>query len=507
VRYFATLIATVLSLALPAVASAAAENGDAGDLPGTAQDLWTEPVEVISGSIASDADEDVYRVCLEGGGTFSATTVGGTELDSQLFLLDSHGLGVYGDDDSQSTRQSTLPDHDPLTPTAPGIYLLAVSPYNRDPQSAGGPIFGAGGRLVGAVGAGAADPISGWAGRHGVPGDYEIFLTGTAGCTPPDTTPPTVDLRTPEDGAEVPRGASLVADFDCADEGGSGLASCEGSVADGDPVDTSVLGDRAVTVTARDNAGNETVVTHTVHVVDVTPPTIDLLAPLDGAVYLLDEEVAADYECADEPGGSGLASCTGDVADGEPVDTASVGAKTFTVDAADAAGGTASATSHYRVVYDFRGFRWPVKDRPALNLVRAGRVVLVRFSLNGFHGRSVLADGYPQVAEVDCDSGEEPAGGEPARVLGRHKVRYMRSGRSYGLLWKTSRAWAGSCRQFLLGLADGSVQRADFRFKAEHHPLGFPAHAASRSSRGRVRARGRAHHSQFAVRGRRDRSG
>ena len=49
-----------------------------------------------------------------------------------------------------------------------------------------------------------------------------------------------------------------------------------------------------MTVTARDNAGNETVVTHTARVVDRTPPAIFLLATLE-AVYLLGEAVTADY--------------------------------------------------------------------------------------------------------------------------------------------------------------------------------------------------------------------
>ena len=145
---------------------------------------------------------------------------------------------------------------------------------------------------------------------------------------------------------------------------------------------------------------------------------MDLRAPLDGAVYLFGQEVLADYDCADEALGSGLASCAGDVADGAPLDTSSVGAKTFAVEASDAAGNVGSAASAYRVVYDFRGFLWPVRDRPAVNRARAGRIALVRFSLNGFHGRRVLAAGYPRVAEMECGSGAEPADGEPARLLG-----------------------------------------------------------------------------------------
>jgi hypothetical protein len=451
-----------LFLALPAGASAAVEGPDAGEVPSTARNLAGEAVGAIDGSLESSTDQDLYRICLEGGGNFSATTVGGSEVDTQLFLFDATGHGVYANDDSQASRQSTLPAGDPLTPAAPGVYLLAVSPYDRDPQSALGAIFAAGGGVVGPTGPGGGWALSGWAGRAGVAGGYRIALAGTAACAQPDETPPVVDLRTPEDGAAVPRGAAVEVDFSCSDEGGSGLVTCEGSVADGDPLDTSTLGDRAVTVTAVDGAGNRTVVTHTAHVVDAAAPTISLRTPADGAGYLLGADVTADYDCIDEEGGSGLASCEGDVPDGAPIDTASVGAKTFTVHATDAAGGSATVTASYRVLYDFRGFRWPTRERPAVNRARAGWVVPVRFSLGGRPGRDVLADGYPQVAEVECGSGEEPESGEPAALLGG--VRHRRFGRSSVLLWRTRRSWAGSCRQFLLGLADGTVRRADYRF-------------------------------------------
>lgn len=443
------ILMTGLVLAVPAMA--ATETGDAGDLPATAQDLSGTPVDAIDGSIGAGDDQDLYRVCVEGGGTFSATTVGGTQLDTQLYLFDASGLGVYGNDDSQATRQSTLPAFDALTPTAPGVYLLAVTPYDRDPESGSGAIFSGGGVLA-PSGPGGGEPLAGWGGREGLPGDYRITLTGTAGCAPPDETPPVVDLE-PADGAEFALGAAVTVAYECTDEGGSGLAACEGSVPNGAALDTTTPGPRAITVTATDNAGNETVVTHTVQVVDETPPAIDLRAPLDGAVYLLGESVLADYGCSDDA----LATCAGDVPDGDPLDTSSVGEHTFTVGASDESGNAASASASYRVIYDF-GFLWPVKDRPEVNRVRAGRVTLVRFSLGDFHGRHVLASGYPQVAEVECGSGAEPATGRRARV------RRTRWGHGYVLLWKTSRSWAGSCRQLLLGLADGTVHRADYRF-------------------------------------------
>jgi len=428
----------------------ATEAGDAGDLPATAQDLSGAPVDAIDGSIGAADDQDLYRVCLEGGGSFSATTVGGTQLDTQLFLFDAAGMGVYGNDDSQATRQSTLPAFNALTPGEPGVYLLAVTPYNRDPQSNSGAIFGSGG-LLAPTGPGAADPLSAWDGLEGRTGPYGITLTGTAACAPPDETAPVVQLE-PADGAEYPVGAAVTVSWSCSDEGGSGLASCEGSVPNGSALDTSGPGQHAITVTARDNAGNETVVTHTVRVADGSPPSIDLRSPLDGTVYLLGEQVLADYGCSDD-----AVSCAGDVPDGEPLDTSSVGAHTFSVEASDTSGNSASASAGYRVIYDF-GFLWPVKNRPEVNRVRAGRVALVRFSLDGFHGRHVIAAGYPRVAEIECGSSEEPASGERARV------RRVRSRHGYAFAWKTRRSWAGTCRQLLLGLDDGTVRRADYLF-------------------------------------------
>jgi hypothetical protein len=476
VRHLKTFILPVLaSLALftlaPA-ASAADEVGDAGDLPATAQDLTGAPVAQISGSILEGGDVDMYRLCLDGGGSFSASAVGGTEVDTQLFLFDASGRGVYANDDErENVVQSLLPAGHPLTPSAQGEYLLAVGVYNLDPQSAAGAIFPVDTGVVGPTGPGGADPVTGWGGRPDAPGDYTLTITG-AECGPgDDTTPPEVDLRSPVNGAVVRPGDPVEVDFSCSDAGGSGLASCEGTVPDGGMLDTSVPGPAGVTVTARDNAGNETVVTHTVSVVplDLAPPAISILSPLDGAVYLLDEEVSADYSCSDGDG-TGVASCSGPVAPGARVDTSAVGPREFTVTAADNAGNTASATARYRVVYDFEAFLWPVRNRPKVNTWLAGMPVPIRFELGGNQGLDVIEDGWPQVAVVGCGFTEEPETGEPARhPRWFRELVYRRRKQRYVFLWKTDRRWAGTCRQFMLKLKDGTVRRADFRFVRHWH--------------------------------------
>jgi hypothetical protein len=82
---------------------------------------------------------------------------------------------------------------------------------------------------------------------------------------------------------------------------------------------------------------------------DNTPPTIALTTPADRAIYRLGRTVNANYTCADETGGSGLRSCAGDVPSGSPIDTSTVGAKTFTVAAEDNAGNKNSVTHTYIV--------------------------------------------------------------------------------------------------------------------------------------------------------------
>src|SRR5215211_3350792 len=353
---FASIVA--IALACAPGAFAASEAGNAGDLRATSQDLGDAAVTTIWGSFSDAADADMYRFCLSDGVSFSATTVGATTLDTQLFLFNSQGYGVYANDDASGSRGSLLPAHHRFSPSVGGEYFLAISSYNRDPQSSQGEVFQDDfSRLfypdgvLDANGFGAAEPVSGWAGRApGGPGMYRITLTGTATCVPPDTTDPTIDLRSPVDGAQVRQGASLIVDFSCSDEGSSGVASCVGTTADGEALDTSELGDVSVTVTARDGAGNETSVTNTVTVVDQTKPIITLNTPADGAVYARGQHVAADYSCADEAGGSGLATCTGTVAAGSPIDTSSVGEKTFKVDAADQAGNASTKSVTYTVV-------------------------------------------------------------------------------------------------------------------------------------------------------------
>ena len=85
------------------------------------------------------------------------------------------------------------------------------------------------------------------------------------------------------------------------------------------------------------------------NMIDKKAPTITITTPASGAIYLLNQSVLAAYACAD--GGSGVASCVGNVANGAGIDTASVGNKTFTVTGTDNVGNVRVQTVPYIVTY------------------------------------------------------------------------------------------------------------------------------------------------------------
>jgi hypothetical protein len=185
-----TAVAFVCALASPASAQEiVAENGDAGSLPDTAQVIPGE-VDEITGSLATLDQEDVYRLCLAGGQTFSATTVGSDIADTELFLFDSTGHGVFGNDDNATSLQSTMPAGLSLTPTQGGIYYLAVSSFVDLPLSTGGPIFDDfvvidDVKYQVPASPGGDQPLSDWNFMGTYTGTYHVELTGTAsGCAP-----------------------------------------------------------------------------------------------------------------------------------------------------------------------------------------------------------------------------------------------------------------------------------------------------------------------------------
>ena len=181
----------------PSHAASFTEIADAGNLPATAQvtagiGLLTE----IDGKLSpADGDgQDMYRIHIDGGGTFSATTVGGVGFDTELFLFDANGIGVYANDDASGDfAPSTLRANTSLTPISPGDYYLAITQCCSAPVSNDGQIFTIMGpshrALSGPTGAGGALPVTGYAGGFvQTPGGgaYQIFLTGAHASVVPE---------------------------------------------------------------------------------------------------------------------------------------------------------------------------------------------------------------------------------------------------------------------------------------------------------------------------------
>jgi virginiamycin B lyase len=98
----------------------------------------------------------------------------------------------------------------------------------------------------------ASDPAgSVWVAESGADRLSSVTMTGD-----PDDVPPTIELRSPAAGSWTAPGFPLHADFECADDGGSGLQGCVGTVENGVAVPTDALGARLFEVDAVDGAGN-----------------------------------------------------------------------------------------------------------------------------------------------------------------------------------------------------------------------------------------------------------
>jgi len=70
-----------------------------------------------------------------------------------------------------------------------------------------------------------------------------------------DATPPAITIASPASGGSYQQGAAINANYSCTD-GGSGVKTCNGTVADGAPIDLSSAGTGNFSVEASDQAGN-----------------------------------------------------------------------------------------------------------------------------------------------------------------------------------------------------------------------------------------------------------
>ena len=136
---------------------------------------------------------------------------------------------------------------------------------------------------------------------------------------------------------------------------------------------------------------------------DMTPPVIDITTPHGGDIYLLDQIVTAEWS-ADDGEGTGVASESETV----PIDTSTVGEKTFEVTATDYAMNEAIQKVTYYVHNPFIGFLPPVEEN---RVFKVGSTIPVKFQLQDADGNYITdADAWAKISLQKLDNSDVPEG-------------------------------------------------------------------------------------------------
>jgi hypothetical protein len=193
------------------------------------------------------------------------------------------------------------------------------------------------------------------------------------------------------------------------------------------------------------------------------PPTINIVTPANGATYTLNQAVPSNYSCTDP---SGLSSCSGPVANGSNIDTASVGTKSFTVNAQDTLGSSSSATnnySNYSVNYSFSGFLEPINNPEVVNTGKAGRTYPVKWQLRDANSSYISAlTAVTSVTYKGMACGAftgDPTDALETSTTGGTSLRYDSTANQYIYNWKTP---SPGCYTLFLKLDSGQSFYAYF---------------------------------------------
>jgi hypothetical protein len=141
------------------------------------------------------------------------------------------------------------------------------------------------------------------------------------------------------------------------------------------------------------------------------------------------------------------------------------GAYPVTIRVTDKDGGTGSNSATHIVIFNWTGFFNPVSNLPDFNSAKAGSSVPVKFSLGGDKGLNIFAVGTPQSQQIACDTGTTLGNPEATVNPGGSSLTYDPLTDQYSYVWKTNKAWTGTCRQVVVKLIDGITHIANFNFK------------------------------------------
>jgi HYR domain len=141
-----------------------------------------------------------------------------------------------------------------------------------------------------------------------------------------------------------------------------------------------------------------------------------------------------------------------------------VGTTTVTCTAKDAHGNAASGTFHVTVNYAWTGFFEPIANN-AVNSVKAGSAVPVKFSLGSNQGMNILSatTPNPKLSLTSCNGGQQAT--TQTVTAGGSSLSYDPTANQYVYVWKTDKAWAAKCGRLDVALTDGTIHSASFSFK------------------------------------------
>ena len=117
-----------------------------------------------------------------------------------------------------------------------------------------------------------------------------------------------------------------------------------------------------------------------------------------------------------------------------------------------------------QLMYAFTGFFDPVKNTPVMNQMNAGRAVPLKFSLGGNQGLNIFAANFPQSRRINCDTQLPIDPVEQTTTAGSSSLSYDPATGIYTYVWKTDKAWAGTCRQVSVKFIDGQTYLLNFTF-------------------------------------------
>jgi hypothetical protein len=268
---------------------------------------------------------------------------------------------------------------------------------------------------------------------------------------------------------------SNVTTIACTDNGSTiavGSLTGIGTSAAGGTASLTADGTHNLVCTATDGVGNSgagpgSSNTGTVKI-DTVAPTITITRAANNANIILKTVMTSSYTCTDPNPASGVASCIGTVANGSNIDTATVGAKPFTVTATDNAGNQSTATNNYLVIYNFVlssvknpanlgsavPISWQLKDALGNTINSLSTLVKIESVFNGAAGGGCSAS---------ATGTRETLYQLPSGATGGSDFRLVSGG--YAFNWDSTTASSAptitgkGCYTVLITLNDGSAAR------------------------------------------------